>query len=143
MKKLWFVALALGLAMSLPAYAQQIDFGDDRGEWSNDTACDDPRFIGSGMSDTSLLEDDVMHDATDCRAQFKAGKIRLRGIKNGVIDFGNDKGGYAKDGACDDMRFAGRGVASGPLIFDDVMRDFTDCKKAFDAGQVKLVGVKM
>ena len=54
-----------------------VDFGDDTGEYSKDGECDDLRFTGSGMTETSLLEDDIMHDATDCKAAFEAGKLKL------------------------------------------------------------------
>lgn len=54
-----------------------IDFGDDNGSYANDGECDDLRFIGSGMTATSLIEDDIMHDATDCRTGYEAGKLKL------------------------------------------------------------------
>jgi hypothetical protein len=53
------------------------DFGDDDGEWANDGECDDPRFSGKGMTATTLLPEDVLHDATDCRAAFEDGVISL------------------------------------------------------------------
>ncbi|MBJ7578878.1 hypothetical protein JHC09_13395 [Devosia sp. MC532] len=56
----------------------KIDFGDDEGEFANDGECDDMRFSGSGMTETALIQDDIMHDATDCRAAAKAGTIELR-----------------------------------------------------------------
>jgi hypothetical protein len=55
-----------------------IDFGDDEGEFANDGECDDMRFVGSGMTQTALIQDDIMHDATDCRSAAKAGTITLR-----------------------------------------------------------------
>lgn len=54
-----------------------IDFGDDEGEYANDGECDDLRFIGSGMTATALIQDDIMHDATDCRTAYEAGKLKL------------------------------------------------------------------
>jgi hypothetical protein len=54
-----------------------VDFGDDTGSYSNDGECDDLRFTGPGMTTTTLIEDDVMHDATDCRAAYEAAKIKL------------------------------------------------------------------
>src|SRR3546814_9784526 len=53
-----------------------VDFGDDEGSYANDGECDDLRFIGSGMTATSLIEDDIMHDATDCRTAYEAGKLK-------------------------------------------------------------------
>jgi hypothetical protein len=54
-----------------------IKFGDDGGRWANDGECDDPRFEGEGMTDTRLLSEDAMHDATDCLAAWKTGKLML------------------------------------------------------------------
>ena len=54
-----------------------VDFGDDSSEWANDGECDDPRFSGAGMTITPLLDDDIMHDATDCRTAFEAGTLQL------------------------------------------------------------------
>jgi len=57
-----------------------IDFGDNSGRWANDGECDDPRFVdvfGSNMAST-LLEQDMMRDAADCRNLYNQGLIRLR-----------------------------------------------------------------
>jgi len=64
-------------ALSLPAAAQQVDFGDDASMWANDGQCDDLRFSGPGMTPTILLDSDVGHDATDCGTAFAAGMIEL------------------------------------------------------------------
>lgn len=56
----------------------EIDFGDDSSDYANDGECDDPRFEGSGMTTTTLLEGDAMHDATDCKTAFDAGTITLK-----------------------------------------------------------------
>ncbi len=55
-----------------------IDFGDDSSEWANDGECDDGRFIGPGMTETVLLDEDAGHDATDCRTAYEKGDIRLK-----------------------------------------------------------------
>lgn len=55
-----------------------IIWGDDNGKYANDGECDDKRFTGSGMTDTPLLDSDVKHDATDCRAAFRQGRLQLR-----------------------------------------------------------------
>ena len=54
-----------------------VDFGDDSGDYAKDGECDDLRFKGSGMTNTGLIAADIMHDASDCRAAFKAGKIKV------------------------------------------------------------------
>ncbi len=54
-----------------------IDFGDDDGDFARDGECDDRRFTGEGMTQTPLLEADVLHDASDCRDAYRAGRIDL------------------------------------------------------------------
>ncbi len=109
-----------------------IEFGDDTGQWSNDGECDDPRFTGPGMTSTTLLDEDIMHDATDCRLAFKAGRLQ--------IDFGDDSSQWSNDGECDDPRFAGSGMTSTALLDADVRHDATDCRSAFEAGNLSLSG---
>ncbi|RMD94150.1 MAG: hypothetical protein D6811_03435, partial [Alphaproteobacteria bacterium] len=58
--------------------AAEIDFGDDASIYANDGECDDPRFEGPGMTSTPLLDTDRGHDASDCRAAYQAGTIRLK-----------------------------------------------------------------
>ena len=131
------VAVALLVGVASPALA--VEFGDDKGDYTNDGECDDPRFSGPGMTATALLAEDILHDATDCRAAFNAGKLTLRGIgADGSIDFGDDNGEYTNDGECDDPRFVGPGMTATALLADDIMHDATDCRTAFDAGAIKL-----
>ncbi|WP_338721303.1 hypothetical protein [Devosia sp. XK-2] len=148
-KRLGAVGLALLLmaGLSAPALAQastEIDFGDDSSEWANDGECDDPRFAGSAMA-SELLDTDIGRDATDCRAAFEAGSISLAEsttaatTANDDIDFGDDSSEWAKDGECDDPRFAGSAMAS-ELLDADIGRDATDCRAAFEAGTITLVG---
>ncbi|WP_242494407.1 hypothetical protein [Loktanella sp. IMCC34160] len=135
------------------AQAQSIDFGDDASRWSNDGECDDPRFEGPGMTNTPLLDADIGHDATDCRAAFEAGRLSLRGGQApstggkgqpapaaqivGGINFGDDSGEWSRDGECDDRRFFGSGMASG-FSWDHVGRDASDCVAAFQSGTVRM-----
>ncbi len=125
-----------------------IDFGDDNGEWANDSECDDMRFMGPGMTSTPLLNDDIMHDASDCRNAFNEGLLSLvETIPAGpdlVIDginFGNDDGQWSNDGECDDPRFTGAGMTTTPLLFDDLMRDASDCSAGYEAGTLTLIGI--
>ena len=60
------------------AGSANVDFGDDSSKWSNDGECDDPRFVGPGMPTTPLLEEDSMHDATDCKTAFDAGRLSVK-----------------------------------------------------------------
>ena len=74
-----FVKLAEGggdVIIPVKAPIDSIDFGTDEGEFTSNGSCDDPRFNGAGASydgsDTYRMK-----DATDCRAAYEAGSIRL------------------------------------------------------------------
>ena len=124
-----------------PVFAQEINFGDDSSEWANDGECDDARFTGPALTSTPLLEEDVLADATDCRIGFEAGDLKLLGVAaDGTVEFGNDSGEWSNDGECDDMRFEGPGMTATVLLQADIMTDATDCRDAFNAGQLKLAG---
>ena len=56
------------------------------------------------------------------------------------IDFGDDSSQWAKDGECDDPRFAGTGSAA-ELVDTDIRKDATDCKAALEAGTVTIKDV--
>lgn len=147
-----FLALAF---FSGPAFA--IDFGDDASRWANDGECDDPRFSGPGMTKTLRLDADILHDATDCRQAYEAGRVALAepsataeeatppsaGVQPGPqyaapVDFGDDSSKWANDGECDDPRFAGAGMTTTNLLESDTRRDATDCRKKFEAGEIAL-----
>jgi len=141
-KKLSACMVALSIAVPQPTFAQSVNFGDDRSQFARDGECDDKRFSGPGMTDTPLLDSDVGHDATDCRAAYNQGRIQLRSgssrrNSSGII-WGNDSGAWANDGECDDMRFVGPGMTSTPLLESDVKKDATDCRSAYEAGRLQL-----
>lgn len=159
----WLLTFAmvstLALGAALPLQAQTVDFGDDSSPWANDDECDDPRFTGSGMTGTRLLDSDRMSDASDCRKAYEAGELKLRDGETGAtearraaappatgvnvvdgIDFGDDSGKWALDDECDDPRFIGRGMTETQLLEMDRMRDATDCRKAYEAGELRLRG---
>jgi hypothetical protein len=122
--------------------AQTPDFGDDRSTWANDGECDDPRFVGPGMTNTPLLDEDRGHDASDCRRAWNAGRIQLpqgagRKMSDG-IDFGDDASDWANDGECDDPRFTGPGMTETALFDQDRGHDASDCRSAWLAGQLSL-----
>ncbi len=129
-----------------PAAAADIDFGDDSSQWANDGECDDPRFKGTGSAE-ELLDEDIRKDATDCRAAYEAGTVTLvdqgsdtpANVAAGDIDFGDDSSQWANDGECDDPRFSGTGSAA-ELLDEDIRKDATDCKAAYDAGTVTFNG---
>jgi hypothetical protein len=130
------VVLAFGACMATaPLYAQP-DFGDNESRWANDGECDDPRFEGEGAADV-LIDADNGHDANDCSKLFAAGRITLRVPNAGGIDFGDDGSEWARDGECDDPRFAGAGVAA-TLVESDRYHDATDCRTLYRDGRVTL-----
>lgn len=141
--KLTAGCVALALTFPQPVLAQSdIDFGNDDSEWANDGECDDPRFQGAGMTATPLLDEDIKRDATDCRTAYEAGNLTLRSAGGTTdtsgVDFGNDNSQWANDGECDDPRFHGPGMTRTTLLDDDIMRDATDCRTAYEAGQLTL-----
>lgn len=134
------------------AHAQNIDFGDDASQFSKDGECDDMRFSGPGMTDTRLIDSDILHDATDCRTAYNQGRLTYNGGRrtntgqdsgyaaNGVnhIIWGDDSSRYAKDGECDDKRFVGAGMTDTPLLDSDIKHDATDCRTAYQQGRLQL-----
>ncbi len=146
-----FSAIALAAASaSVPAAAQAINFGDDASKYARDGECDDKRFSGAGMTDTPLLDSDVGHDATDCRAAYNQGRLTFNGNessnnssggnRNDVnrIIWGDDNGKYANDGECDDKRFIGPGMTNTPLLNSDIKHDASDCRAAYRQGRLQL-----
>jgi S1-C subfamily serine protease len=128
------------------SHIETIDFGDDSGQWTLDWECDDPRFTGPGASSVGHPGS----DATDCRRAWTEGTITqnpdfdwdafARSRENVVfdgIDFGNNTGMWAHDGECDDPRFAGNGMAE-VLVDADRLRDASDCRALYEAGQIRL-----
>jgi hypothetical protein len=55
-------------------------------------------------------------------------------------DFGTDSSAWANDGECDDPRFEGPGMTTTPLLDSDIRADATDCRAAFAAGEITLIG---
>lgn len=117
-----------------------INFGDDEGSWPEDGECDDPRFEGEAVA---FGAEDMYHDATDCRTLLYQGRLGFGGepeimIQDG-IDFGDDFGGYAGDGECDDTRFSGPGMASADSFSaDNIGHDASDCFGLYNDGMVVL-----
>jgi hypothetical protein len=69
-----------GSTSSTPARtdASRIQWGDDNSRFAKDGECDDKRFTGAGMTSTPLIDSDIKHDATDCRAAYTQGRLELR-----------------------------------------------------------------
>jgi hypothetical protein len=91
-----YAVLAACLGLVPLALAGQPDFGDDTSVWADDGECDDPRFEGDGAANT-LLEEDLGHDAADCRKLFEAGRITLRAeaahpaVHSGRLEKGDER----------------------------------------------------
>ncbi len=126
-----------------PAATAQVNFGDDSSQYANDRECDDRRFAGQGMA-TSLNWASVGRDASDCRALFEAGSVRLwspgesqAATQCAAIDYGDNQSQYANDGECDDMRFEGLGVA-GILNASEIGHDSADCSRLCAFGAISL-----
>ncbi len=136
-KMLLGVGLALTILTPLSgAQAQNVNFGDNLSQWANDGECDDPRFVGNGMADI-LLDEDIRHDANDCRQLFSKGRISMvpTPTKGGNINFGDNSSSWANDGECDDPRFGGPGTAA-TLLDEDLGRDANDCRTLLQQGQI-------
>lgn len=140
-------AAAIGLAAStLPANAQGdgFDYGDDTSDFAKDGECDDLRFEGTGRAEVAMT-DDIGRDATDCRAAYTSGTVKLAALylqpaDDAAIIFGDDASTYANDGECDDVRFAHEDSAQNIYLSEDVGHDATDCKAGFEAGALTWQG---
>lgn len=101
------------------------------------------------MASSVLVDEDILHDATDCRTAFMAGDLTLRAdadsdtalnypIVFDGIEFGLDDSFFAKDGECDDPRFDGEGMTNVFLPSGNIKSDATDCLEAYRSDQIKL-----
>ena len=139
------VSALLLAGLPAPAMAQNINFGDDASQFARDGECDDMRFSGPGMTDTLLIDSDILHDGTDCRVAYEQGRLTYNGGHRNSrprpatrIQWGDDASRYAKDGECDDKRFIGAGMTTTPLLDSDIRHDATDCKVAYEQGRLQL-----
>ena len=116
------------------------NFGTDSGDFALDGECDDPRFTADRGPDAVLLSEDRFTDATDCRAAYENGSAEIAyGEFDGTDaapDFGADSGRYTNDAECDDPRFTGPGMTATILLEDDVRADATDCREAWERGDL-------
>jgi len=129
----------LTVADELPpplALIDDIDFGNDKGSYSGDGECDDPRFAGTGMASISLESSNIGGDRSDCLAAYQDDNVRYieRSVIDG-IDFGDNRSLYPKDGECDDPRFEGAASASKPGL-TGLKHDADDCMAAWQAGTI-------
>ena len=119
-----------------------VDFGNNEGPFADDGECDDRRFRGFGMASTPWSGESEYRDAADCQALYAKGFVRFvaaDGLFAGQfqgVDFGDNSGGFANDGECDDSRFEGPGMGSDSG--DNDFRDAMDCKTNFEEGSIIL-----
>ena len=115
-------------------------YGTDTSDFARDGECDDPRFVGERGPDPVLLSEDRFADASDCRAAVEDGSMRLADWEDDGSapepDFGDDSGDYTNDAECDDPRFQGPGMTATVLLEDDVRADATDCREAWERGDL-------
>ncbi|MFZ1743656.1 MAG: hypothetical protein WAT93_12430, partial [Pontixanthobacter sp.] len=93
-------------------------------------------------TETTLLDTDIMHDATDCRTAFEQGRLRLKATSaqhDSRIIWGDDESERANNGQCDDMRFEGFGMSEDELLTSDVKHDASDCRGAYINGEISLL----
>ena len=141
--------LILGVALVAGASAvnaqSTVKYGDNASEWANDGECDDRRFKGPGMSNSSgFLSDDIGHDADDCKEQFDLGRVEVwleskarAATQCSAIKFGDNSSEWSDDGECDDMRFEGRGSADS-VVPDDTGKDANDCRALCEQSMIFL-----
>ena len=56
-----------------------------------------------------------------------------------AVDFGNDDSDFANDDECDDPRFRGPGMTTSYLIEEDNKTDASDCRAAYERGELTLI----
>lgn len=135
-----FIAGCAAAALVLPqtASAQEVDFGNDSSKWAKDGECDDNRFVSTSGPSATQLDSNIKRDATDCRKAYEQGRVKLRADRAIAIIWGDDDSEFARDGECDDMRFEGEGLTSTELSRQDVKRDASDCRTAYETGKIQL-----
>ena len=120
----------------------EFELGGDSGEWALNGICNDPRFAPDPdfPSVVDAVEGAEEQDASDCLTAFLSQQAWPAG--SGGVAFGNDNGEWAFDGECDDPRFWGEAMADG-LHRDNLFRDASDCRSAFEFGSIRLFSVAL
>lgn len=121
-----------------------VEFGDNSSRYSDDGACDDPRFEGNGSAERPD-EEHLGHDANDCQRLCGFDLIFLRDMAEIIVEppeafdtvYGNNSGNYARDNECDDRRFVGSSMATS-LGWESIGRDAADCRAGVESGALTL-----
>ncbi len=117
--------------------------GSDKGPWSLDGVCNDPRFAADPrwLGAVDRIDEARGKDSTDCLLGYlsrQAWPIRFRPTDGEGLVFGDDSGEWAGDGECDDPRFIGVAAVESASV-PDLLRDASDCYDAWTNGHVTLV----
>ena len=130
-------------AAAVPTRGRLIDFGDDTSEYARDNESDNMRSDGPGMASGLTLRNRG-RDAADCRRLYREGRIYLFGVDldSGYVDFRADASSCSRDGECDAPRFKGSGMDELPIRRDRA-HDATDCRRLYNAGRIRLLGVNI
>ena len=83
-------AFNAGTVVPNPLFAEPAEpgaylYGDDASEFALDGECDDIRFGGDQSHDMYYLDEDIGHDASDCRAQMAAGTVHWQANDHDII----------------------------------------------------------
>lgn len=124
---------------SQPAAAPQEPYtiGTPRGDVNGATLEDGSIFASGTVYGEPLNPDDRNSYLMPRTANLSP--FRTRSAPDVAIDFGDNSSVWANDGECDDPRFEGSGMAF-PAVDEDRARDAEDCRAAFDAGTITLIG---
>lgn len=111
--------------------------GTPRGDIEGPTQQDGSIFASGTVYGDSLNPGDNIRNRMPNTASLTPAPVRQ--TPNAAIDFGDNSSVFANDGECDDPRFEGEGMAI-VSYDDDLGRDADDCRAAFEAGTITLIG---
>ena len=94
---------------------------------------------GSLFASGTVYGDEITGDNNRMQRAPSVTPAPSRSAPTGGVDFGDNSSIYANDGECDDPRFEGAGMAA-VSFDDDIRRDANDCRAAFQAGTITLIG---
>lgn len=75
---------------------------------------------------------------TACGAEKNATAPAMALVDSSGVDFGDDASEWSNDDECDDPRFQGPGMTNTPLLDSDIRHDATDCREAYERGELTL-----
>ena len=111
--------------------------GTPRGDIDGATRADGSIFASGTVYGDSIESGDSSRIRMSDTSSFTPAPVRRS--SNDGIDFGDNSSIFANDGECDDPRFEGEGMAV-VSYDDDLRRDADDCRAAYEAGTITLIG---